>query len=326
MLEQSVSSTKIKTTGKRSKALPIKKAVVMLAQELTNHRRAARARAFADDESTSPPQSEALHGQVASLQETVSTLRREVDALKKELRALQASNVQALDPFVSVDPNAEIGVAGPNIIFRGANIHVVSGSGATDDGGTPRGLGNLIIGYDEDPSIFGTPLNPGDRGGSHNLVIGRYNKFTQATFGGLVAGEKNTISNTGASVSGGSGNTASGPVSSVSGGVNNTASGSGASISGGLVNSATGDNASVSGGNANAASGDQASVNGGIANTASGAFSSISGGSNNTASGEVASVNGGLGNAASGDSTVVLGGQNVVDDKNNSIAPQPPFP
>jgi hypothetical protein len=52
---------------------------------------------------------------------------------------------------------------------------VRSGSGSTNDNGTPTGLGNLIIGYDEDPktyvdsSPFGnlplSPLNPGDRGG-----------------------------------------------------------------------------------------------------------------------------------------------------------------
>src|SRR5205823_4276431 len=102
----------------------------------------------------------------------------------------------------------EIGVIGPNITFKGANIHIVSGSGRTDDNGNPTGLGNLIIGYDEDPknSLTGdssdgipinaapgvpSPLSPGDRGGSHNLVIGGGNRFTQAAFGGFVAGERN---------------------------------------------------------------------------------------------------------------------------------------
>ena len=37
-------------------------------------------------------------------------------------------------------------------MFHGVNVHIVSGSGATDDNGTLRGLGNLIVDYDEDPA------------------------------------------------------------------------------------------------------------------------------------------------------------------------------
>ena len=95
----------------------------MLTQELTNHRRAARARAFAHAQST-PSQLEALNAQVASLQQTVFTLQTQVDALREDLAAVQSNNVQALDPFVSVDPNPELGVAGPHIIFSGANTVV----------------------------------------------------------------------------------------------------------------------------------------------------------------------------------------------------------
>jgi hypothetical protein len=198
-----------------------------------------------------------------------------------------AKNVLALDPFVSVDPNPEIGVIGPNIIFKGANIHIVGGSGSTDDNGNRTGLGNLIIGYDEDPSRFdlaiggGASLLPGDRGGSHNLVIGPAHRFTQAAFGGVVAGEFNTISNRAASVSGGRFNTASGEISNISGGDFNTASVGGASVIGGHDNNANG----------------AASV-----------------------------VLGGQFNFARGFESVVLGGQNVTDNKDNSIAPQPPFP
>jgi hypothetical protein len=80
----------------------------------------------------------ALQAQVSSLQATVSTLRDQVNSLQTSNTALQnqlahAKNVLALDPFVSVDSNPEIGVKGPNIIFSGANIHIVSGSGRTDD-------------------------------------------------------------------------------------------------------------------------------------------------------------------------------------------------
>ena len=167
---------------------------------------------------------EELSAQVAALEETVVTLQDQVDALQ---------NVQALGEFVSVDPNPRVGVAGPHIIITGANLHLVSGSGATNDGDTPLGLGNLIIGYNEDPAEAGSPLSPGNRGGSHNVVIGTHHKFTEAAFGGLVAGAGNTISNTAASVSGGANNTASGEQASVSGGFGNEASDNLASVSGG---------------------------------------------------------------------------------------------
>jgi hypothetical protein len=266
------------------------------------------------------------------------------------LAAVQSNHALLLGPFVNVDPNPEVGVIGPNIIFSGANIHIVSGSGATNDNFNFRGLGNLIIGYDEDPSTAenaGTgvaaivplpPLAPGDRGGSHNLVIGRWNRFPSA-FGGFVAGEANTIFGQGASVSSGGANAAEGADASVSGGRFNTASAPYASVSGGQGNFATistghfGFGASVSGGTGNRASGTNASVCGGENNTAFDNSSTVTGGTGNTAGSFVtfqggigASVLGGTGNKAGGHNTVVIGGQNVTDNKDNSIAPQPPFP
>jgi hypothetical protein len=280
---------------------------------------------------------EALEAKVASLEQTVSALQSQVGslqtsnaALQGQLAAVQSNHALLLGPFVSVDPNPEIGVIGPNIIFSGVNIHIVSGSGATDDNGNRTGLGNLIIGYDESkpPVPAFPPLGPGDRGGSHNLVIGRWNRFTQAAFGGFVAGEANFVTNEGACVSGGFTNTASGDLASVTGGQDNTASGFQASVTGGQANTASGNYASVSGGEGNTASGFLGSaVSGGQANTASGSYASVSGGAFNIASGlESASVLGGRGNTAGGMDTVVIGGQNVIDNNANSIAPQPPFP
>ena len=84
----------------------------MLAQELTNHRRAARARAFAHAHSTAS-QLEALNAQVASLQQTVFTLQTQVNALREDLAAVQSNNVQVLDPFVSVDSQPRDWRGGP---------------------------------------------------------------------------------------------------------------------------------------------------------------------------------------------------------------------
>ena len=251
-----------------------------------------------------------IRAEITALKAQVADLQNQVNTLQSQLA--HAKNVLALDPFVRVDPNPEIDVIGPNIIFSGVNIHIVSGSGVTNDNGNPRGLGNLIIGYDESPDSMegGSPLNSGDRGGSHNLVIGPFNRFTQAAFGGLVAGEFNTIQSLGASVTGGA---------------NNTASGSWASVSGGLGNTASGGFASASG-QGNTASGFEATVNGGLGNTASGFCASVSGGRFNIASGDGSSALGGIGNTAGGMDTVVIGGQNVTANNNNLIAPQPPFP
>ena len=92
-------------------------------------------------------------------------------ALQSRLAA--SKDVLDLQPYVRVDLAVENGVRAPNVVFSGANVHIVSGSGATDDNGNALGLGNLIIGYDE-------PVVSLARGGSHNLVIGRYHQFTPA--------------------------------------------------------------------------------------------------------------------------------------------------
>jgi cell division protein FtsB len=307
---------------------------------------------------------EALEAKLESLQATVSALESQIDTLQKQLAAVQSNHALLLGPFVNVDPNPEIGVIGPHIVFSGANIHIVSGSGATNDNFSATGLGNLIIGYNEDPQFYFdespgndlplSPLNPGDRGGSHNLVIGAANRFTRATFGGVVVGTANTIDGYGASVSGGAGNTARFYGASVSAGFLNFAADDCASVSGGRFNFAGspfssvsggqgnttarssgnfGFGASVSGGTGNRASGTNASICGGEGNVAFDNSSTVTGGTGNTAGSQVtfqgglgSSVLGGSGNNAGGRNTVVIGGQNVTDNNDNSIAPKPPFP
>jgi FtsZ-binding cell division protein ZapB len=114
----------------------------------------------------------ALESQIDTLQAGNTTLQNEIKSLKtsnatlqKQLATIQSNHALLLGPFVNVDPNPEIGVIGPNIVFSGANIHIVSGSGATNETASPTGLGNLIIGYDEDPSTAGEggPLMRGYR-------------------------------------------------------------------------------------------------------------------------------------------------------------------
>jgi hypothetical protein len=52
----------------------------------------------------------------------------------------------------------------------------------------------------------------------------------------------------------------------------------------------------------------------------------VSGGGNNTTQGFESSISGGYSNFALGVRTVVIGGFEVIDKKDYSIAPQPPFP
>ena len=85
-----------------------------------------------------------------------------------------------------------VAAIGPHILITGASLHVRGGSGDTD--GAVNGLGNLIVGYNE---AFGA----GNRGGSHNLVIGESHRYRG--FGGLVAERNNVLAGATASVSGG---------------------------------------------------------------------------------------------------------------------------
>ena len=219
---------------------------------------------------------------------------------------------------------------GATLRLTGINLQIVSGSGST--AGTPNGLGNLIVGYDEQP------LEPrvDSRAGSHNVVVGPAHSYS--SYGGLIVGEGNRIAAPFASVSGGVGNGALGEWSVVSGGLGNDATGAGASVSGGISNKATGNAAAVSGGAGNLASGQSTSVSGGNQNVAgcesdvfcsTGEWASVSGGTQNMAFGYsswigggqlnhvallgiTGAIAGGLSNQATGWSASVHGGQNNV--------------
>ncbi|MCA8960974.1 MAG: hypothetical protein KDC38_10700 [Planctomycetes bacterium] len=220
--------------------------------------------------------------------ENFAMLSNTIAQLQSDLAALQ-TQVDTFGQFITIDNNAINGLAGPHFIIEGANVHIRSGSGFTDDGGTPSGLGNLVIGYDEESSSAAAD----DRLGAHNIVLGRGNKFT--SFGGVVAGEENTIS---------------GPFASVLGGANSVASGLRSTISGGAFHQASGEESSVSGGVSNFATAQRSSASGGAQNTVSGIAASITGGSGGAAGGFASSISGGQGGIASGNQSSVCGGTN----------------
>ena len=168
-----------------------------------------------------------------------------------------------LASYVTVASGDINGLAGPHVIFSGANVHVRNSWGSSF---TQNGLGNLVLGYNE-PSGY----VPEERGGSHNLVVGPNHRYNSPI--GLITGYANKLGAMGASVTGGVNNTASGQFSSVTGGSENVASGQVASVAGGYANEAAGSAAAVSGGNGNRATGDFSSVSGGLGNTAGTAYS-----------------------------------------------------
>lgn len=218
----------------------------------------------------------ALDPRVTELEDTLASTQASLADVQDLLAETSAAlaDVQALLDGVSRTDTA--------LVLSGANLQVVDGSGAT--AGPVNGLGNVIIGYNERTFAQG-------RTGSHNLIVGEEHAYT--SFGGVVAGERNTISNRAASVVGGKQNVASGLNSSVCGGSENTASGQFASVGGGFANSSSGQNAAISGGCENAATNTYSAVSGGQSGVASGFWSSVTGGFTNKATASHAAVSGG---------------------------------
>lgn len=242
----------------------------------------------------------------------IDALESELAATRDELEALRADALtpEALAPFATTawveeqdyvpGLGAYLAVGDQRLTITGANLHLQSGSGSTDDDGPPIGLGNLVIGYAEDR------LGSATRTGSHNLVIGPDHSWTGT--GGIVAGAGNAISGQGAAVLGGEANSASGEGAVVVGGAHNEAADYATAILGGDENRTSAWYATVAGGYGNAATGTRSTVSGGVNNTATGDWSAVAGGQLNLAEGNGSAVAGGLGNTAAGFCAAVLGG------------------
>jgi len=190
------------------------------------------------------------------------------------------------------------GVGGkPTVQFSALNVQIVNGTASE---ATTNGEGNLIVGYDE---------KGGAQTGSHNLELGGSNSYT--SYGGLVGGTGNSITNIFASVLGGSQNVASGNPSTILGGYGNRATSSYSTIGGGCSNLAGSGTLAVSPNCSNTASYPHgfASVLGGAGNQATGTAASASGGDFNIASDPYASIDGGSDNKANANESSILGGE-----------------
>ncbi len=255
--------------------------------------------------------------------------------------------------FMSV-VHVEDGLGGtyPTVLFTGANVQIVNGLGSTN--GYPddfssvdaletvtNGVGNLIVGYNEDTN---DPFlqNSAKRNGSHNIIGGIGASY--ASFGGVVLGRKNTMNGPYAGILGGFDNRATGPYSTILGGggfdsgtsQGNLATGEFSTIAGGSFNSAIGQISHVCGGfknkatarqsvvvgcSENRASGNDSVVLSGTGNTSSGAGSCVAGGFSNKSAGKESAVSGGQDNLASATRSAISGGiSNKVSGANSVIS------
>lgn len=254
-----------------------------------------------------------LEGQVAILIDTVAIQQTAIQNLLTSLQEVK-DRVVILEAnpsvkigelgYMRLDTNELNGVIGPHVIFEGVNLHLQNGSGGSFGEGfisdnPPNGLGNLIIGYDGVYRYESRPLEPGDRRGSHNVVIGNGNAFSGIS--SIVQGWCNIVRGQYSAAIAGDNNEAGGWSAVIGGWYNIAAEGAESVIIGGYQNQSTGTGSVITGGHENIANGHSAVVSGGVNNSASGNASTISGGQNNSATGNWSSVSGGFERQAIGD-------------------------
>ncbi|MCH8504525.1 MAG: hypothetical protein LAT50_09400, partial [Ectothiorhodospiraceae bacterium] len=166
-------------------------------------------------------------GETASADEVnanFQALQAALDDALERIEVLESDTVAGLGDHVEViaDPHH------PNdhtVRFSAVNVQIVNGTGSTD--GATNGLGNLILGYNEERSGPATCTRGGRhnsgaadpatrcegwngewaesfKSGSHNLVAGIGNAYSG--YGGVVLGENNAATGALTSVLGGENN------------------------------------------------------------------------------------------------------------------------
>lgn len=177
----------------------------------------------------------------------IGTLSGTLDGIQTSLDGLTSTVTGHTDKLqcVSSSTNAS------SFIFEGCNVHVRNTGGATS---ATDGLGNIIIGYNEECTGCG-------RAGSHNLIMGVQNNYK--SYGGLVGGMLNSIEQPFGAILTGSENKATGTYGAVISGSKNTAKGEASVVLGGKTNSALGSSSSIVGGETGTTSANFAVVLGG---------------------------------------------------------------
>ena len=105
-----------------------------------------------------------IPAQISQLQAAVAALQQQNAALTAQVNALNKNSVTAL--------NGVLALNGTTVTFTGVNVQIVDGSGQT---ASTSGLGNLIVGYNNDVTTWLPPpsgYTAAARTGSHNLILG----------------------------------------------------------------------------------------------------------------------------------------------------------
>ena len=235
-----------------------------------------------------------------TLEDAFLMMMAQIIELQGQVEALQSAVIPGLSDHVSVEDDQ-------TLLISGVNLQLVNGAGSTS---AVNGLGNLIVGYNESDSLTT------ERGGSHNLVMGRWNQY--GSFSGIAHGLRNSVLDDESAVIAGSNNVVSGVRSAVFGGDQNTASGNKVVAMGGVQNEAKGSVTSILGGSNNVSDGTASVIVGGAANQTLGNRTAVLGGGSNVSDGHVGVVVGGEGNAtpelASGYAAVFGGRYNMGGD------------
>ena len=208
------------------------------------------------------------NGQVLNpyeLSNVIATLAATIFQQQDMIEAMQ-SQLDALIPLSSLAPVAARSVflvEDSTWVMSGLNVQLTNGMESTY--GTPNGLGNLILGYNEEEGnhhLSSGSLAEGEiRIGSHNFILGVGHSY--ASNGNFIGGFNHSAWGQGSTLAGGQGSLSSGAFSSILGGLDNKATGLYSCISGGHSNTASGDRASVSGGLLNISGGIATSILGG---------------------------------------------------------------
>ncbi len=216
---------------------------------------------------------------------------------------------------------ASMRVEGTDVFFEGVNVHIRDGSGATYVMGAPlpdsaedvvtpadgSGLGNLIIGYNEDISND----DPDLRSGQHNLVVGSGHSYTSVA--GIVAGYNNKTESHATATIGGWRNKATNRAAVIISGKDNRAEEEGAVVVGGEDNLSESNHTVVVGGRDNKANDDNSVVVGGRYNLSEAEHAVVVGGRSNVIK-EVDDL-------ANADGSVIIGGRdNRVGEVSNTQA------
>jgi hypothetical protein len=144
----------------------------------------------------------------------------ENDALANEIQALDL-RIAALEEKLAALSVVHQGAL-PTWRIAGVNVQLINGSGQTD---VANGVGNLIVGYNEDPNMG---LNDS---GSHNVLVGM--GHGHLSHSGLAVGSGHHLRAPGAAAVGGEGSEARGAYSALIGGADNTTYGDHAVVLGG---------------------------------------------------------------------------------------------